>query len=151
MAAKWEKMFSADNGVEYWFDAESIEYKAYSDVDAKFYGKPLNKEEIYYWEKQIFTSQVVEEITERYNDERFLKTAYSLTYIKLSKKPKMFTYYDTIYYDENGQVIEHIEGHATGNNLRIVPGTVGEGKYILITTYCEIFDKEITARSMGKR
>lgn len=150
MAANWEWVYSNDDN-SFYYESNSIMYKVYDEFESKIHDSPIDKGEIRYWEKRTFTPQSAEKLSKKLDAEHLSKTAYAIIYVKITKTPEEITYYDCVYYDEEGRVIENFPGRPGGYSVKVVPGTVGEIVYKHLIEYCKVHDEEITARSKGEK
>ncbi len=149
MAAKWEWL-DMQNGQVYFFDTESVEYKIESDK-TESNNIVINREEIYYWEKQSYDMEAAKQLAKQLDDKRFSKVAYKLNYIKLTKKPKTRTIISTIYYDQDGKTIMSFSYKDNEGAQILAPDSIGEYLFDRVVAYCRIHDEEITARSKGEK
>lgn len=150
MAADRWLFLTMQNDGTYYFDTESIEYKIESDK-TESNNINVNKEEIYYWEKQFYSTEKAKKHAKQLDDKRFSKVAYTLDYIKLTKKPKTRTVISTIYYDQDGKTIMSFSHKDDEGAMILAPDTLGEYLFDLVVEYCKVHDEEITARSKGEK
>jgi len=130
-AANWAWIDSNDK-TGFFFDTDTIKYSSYHSVPSN---KIISiKNTICFWEKMVYTSEAANHVADQTGEEKWRNVAYVVSYVSLDKEGKYLSVSDSTFYNQNGDVIDQ---SANTSTARIIPGTMGDSIYQVITNYAK--------------
>ncbi len=136
-AANWAWIDSNDK-IGFFFDSNTIKYASYHDIHSN---KTIPiKNTICFWQKTIYTPEAANQAADKTGLEEWRNVSYVIEYVILDKQNKCLSTNYSTFYDHDGNVIEQ---SAATHTSRVIPDTMGESVYEVITTYAKNNDSSL--------